>query len=129
MMSSPSIGQSDPDTSIGALEVGTQLEVGTPEQQVGSKRKRAFWAPKHIAYVKGVPFAATSEEYTNIFQECGDIISITQQKDEHDKWTGCLLIRFANEEGLRTAVSVWNGAIWTGKALYIALNIQISNVI
>jgi RNA recognition motif-containing protein len=92
---------------------------GAEEKQapVGTKRKKPFWTPKHIAYVKGLPYSAVPDEYTEIFSECGETLSITEQLDDDGKWTGCLFVKYATEEGMNNAIAVWNEAIWKGNFL------------
>ena len=84
------------------------------------KKKKSFWAPKHIAYVKGFPYTATMEEIRDFFKDCGKITSIVEQLDERSKkWTGCLHIRFSQESDMNKAIalskSVWQGTGGDGK--------------
>ncbi len=51
-------------------------------------KKKSFWAPKHVAYVKGLPFNSKMDEIKGFFCGCGDVISITEQIDDKSKWTG-----------------------------------------
>lgn len=81
------------------------------------KKKKPFWAPKHIAYVKGLPYSVAAEEYNRVFSDCGEVISITEQTDDGGKWTGSLFVRYASDEDLKNAIAVWNEAIWTGEWL------------
>lgn len=114
--------ESDSDESVAPQQPAVAMEMAAPlEQDVldskpagEKKKKKPFWAPKHIAYVKGLPFAADQEEYTRIFNECGETVSITEQLDDEQRWTGCLFVRYATEEGLKNCIAVWNEAIWTG---------------
>jgi RNA recognition motif-containing protein len=86
----------------------------------GEKKKKSFWAPKHIAYVKGFPYTATMEEIRDFFKDCGKITSIVEQLDERSKkWTGCLYVRFSQESDMNKAIaltrSIWQGTGGDGK--------------
>ena len=77
------------------------------------KTKKQFWAPKHIAYVKGLPFTCKLEEVREFFAKCGNITSIKEQMDDSKKWTGGLYIRFENEAAMNNAISL-HESVWTG---------------
>ena len=114
--SDESVAQQRPVAAVDVVAPAEQLDQGS--KPAGEKKKKPFWAPKHIAYVKGLPFAADPEEYTRIFNDCGETVSITEQLDDEKKWTGCLFVRYATEEGLKNCIAVWNEAIWTGIELF-----------
>ena len=78
-----------------------------------SGKKKSFWAPKHIAFIKGLPRTATSEEINLYFSNCGEIRSLVKQTDQNDAWTGGWFARFTTQEGLTNAISL-SGENWTG---------------
>lgn len=82
--------------------------------------KKSFWAPKHIALVKGLPFDSsttprhqTLNEVRELFGECGELKSITEQLDDKNKWTGCLYLKFGTEADMNRAIGL-NNSIWNG---------------
>ena len=77
-------------------------------------KKKGFWAEKPSVYVKGLPFCATVPEIQNLFFDCGETKSVKQVLDpESGRWTGSVVVRFANKEAQELALSL-DKTVWTG---------------
>lgn len=106
---------SESDSEVSEAQVEHVSEQVAAESVAERKRSKPFWAPKHIAYIKGLPYCVVPEEYERVFKDCGDVISVAEQLDDAGKWTGCLFVRYATEDALKNVIAVWNEAVWTGK--------------
>jgi nucleolin len=115
--SSSSSDESESDAKVSASE---QVPEETKKVEVETKtedappKKKPFWAPKHIAFMKGLPYSAAPDEIKNFFADCGEIVSVTRQLGDDGRWNGCVFVKFTGREHLDTALTL-DGTIWTGE--------------
>lgn len=112
--SSSSSSSSDSEGPVQQREISSVQATGTTEATaVAQPKKKPFWAPKHIAFMKGLPYSASPDEIKNFFADCGEVVSLTRQLGDDGRWNGCVFVKFSGREHLDTALSL-DGTIWTG---------------
>lgn len=70
-------------------------------------------------YVKNIDEEVTDEEFTQLFEKFGDIISATITRDEAGKSRGFGFVNYINHEHAATAVEELNDKEFHGKSLYV----------
>ena len=70
-------------------------------------------------YVKNIDEAVTDDEFTQLFEKYGDIISATITRDENGKSRGFGFVNYVNHEHAATAVDELNDKEFHGKSLYV----------
>ena len=93
---------------------------GEKPTDTNQPKKKPFWAPKHIVFMKGLPYVASPDEIKNFFADCGEITSLTRQLGDDGRWNGCVFVKFSTREGLDAAISL-DGAVWTGNGAGILI--------
>jgi polyadenylate-binding protein len=70
-------------------------------------------------YAKNIDEAVTDDEFTQLFEKYGDIISATITRDEAGKSRGFGFVNYVNHEHASTAVDELNEKEFHGKSLYV----------
>jgi polyadenylate-binding protein len=70
-------------------------------------------------YVKNIDESVTDDEFTNLFEQYGDVLSATITRDETGKSRGFGFVNFADHEVASKAVDELNDKDFHGKNLYV----------
>jgi polyadenylate-binding protein len=70
-------------------------------------------------YIKNIEEDVTDEEFTELFEKFGEVISATITRDENGKSRGFGFVNYVNHENAASAVEELNEKEFHGKALYV----------
>lgn len=70
-------------------------------------------------YIKNIEESVTDEDFTNLFEQYGPVVSATITRDENGKSRGFGFVNFASHESAAQAVDELNDKDFHGKILYV----------